>query len=523
MTTTTTSLPRDELDLASFGYAQQLRRRLGPYASFAAGFSFVSILTTVFQLFALGYSFGGASFFWTWPIVFGGQMLVALCFAELASRYPISGCIYQWSRRLSNATVGWFAGWTMLIAQIVTISAAAIALQVVMPTIWSGFQLVGGNAALTSSTGATNAVVLGSILIAATTTINALGIRVMARINSIGVTLELIGVVALITLLFAHAKRGPGAVLHHAGAPHGSYFGWFIVSALMAAYVMVGFDSAGEVSEETKEPRRTAPRAIIGALTVSGIGGGLLLLAAILAAPSLTDGQLASNGLPYVLTSRLGTTVGKIFLIDVTIAICVCTLAIQTASTRMMFSMSRDGVLPFSPSLARVNPVTGTPIMPAIVTGILSAALLLVNVGKPALFVDLTSACIVTLYAAYLFVTVPSLIRRVRGGLGGRTEGEGFSLGRWGLVVNVLAVAYGLLMTVNMAWPRASVYDPAGGSWYLQWFSVLLLVATAVSGALAYGYLKRANRILPVAEPAGAPSPLAPPAGELARASIAQA
>src|ERR1700716_4637671 len=120
---------RDAEDLATFGYPQQLRRRLGSFASFAAGFLFVSILTTVFQLFFFGFSFGGAAFFWTWPIVFGGQLLVALCFAELAARYPISGCIYQWSRRLSNATVGWFAGWTMLIAQIVTISAAAIALQ----------------------------------------------------------------------------------------------------------------------------------------------------------------------------------------------------------------------------------------------------------------------------------------------------------------------------------------------------------------------------------------------------------
>ena len=494
------TLAKDAQDLAAFGYPQQLRRRLGSYASFAAGFSFVSILTTVFQLFALGFSFGGAAFFWTWPIVFGGQMLVALCFAELASRYPISGCIYQWSRRLSNATIGWFAGWTMLIAQIVTISAAAIALQVVMPTIWSGFQLVGSNSALSSTDGATNAVLLGTILIAITTTINAVGIRVMARINSIGVTCELIGVALLITLLFVHAERGPQAVLHQTGAPKGGYFGLFIVSALMAAYVMVGFDSAGELSEETKDPRRTAPRAIIRALTVSGVGGGLLLLAAILAAPSLTDGNLATQGLPYVLTSRLGTTVGKLFLIDVTIAISVCTLAIQTASTRMMFSMSRDGALPFSAALAKVNPVTGTPIGPALVTGVLAVALLFVNVGKPAVFLDLTSACIVTLYAAYLFVTVPQLLTRIRtGSVGGETDGaDMFSLGRYGLAINLGAVIYGGLMTVNMAWPRLSVYDPGGGDWYLQWFSVLLLLGTAVTGVLAYGYLKRRDR-LPVA------------------------
>jgi urea carboxylase system permease len=488
----------DEHDLNAFGYAQQLRRRLGPYASFAAGFSFVSILTTVFQLFALGFSFGGAAFFWTWPLVFAGQMLVALCFAELASRYPISGCIYQWSRRLSNATVGWFAGWTMLIAQIVTISAAAIALQVVMPTIWSGFQIVGGDPSLTKSTGATNAVLLGTILIALTTLINALGIRIMARINSIGVTLELIGVVALVALLFAHAKRGPGAVLHHTGAPHGSYFGLFIVSALMAAYVMVGFDSAGEVSEETREPRKTAPRAIIGALTASGIGGGLLLIAAIMAAPSLTDGQLAGGGLPYVLTTRLGSTVGKIFLVDVTIAICVCTLAIQTAATRMMFSMSRDRALPFSRTLSRVNEMTGTPIAPAILTGVLSALLLLVNVGKPALFTDLTSACIVTLYVAYLFVTVPQLIARLKGTLKSSPGTSAFDLGRWGLPINIAAVLYGGLMAVNMAWPRASVYDPAGQGWYLQWFSVLLLVGTLIVGGGAYAYLRRTRRIAPL-------------------------
>ncbi len=60
----------ESVDLASFGYTQQLHRRLGSYASFAAGFSFVSILTTVFQLFWFGFSFGGGAFFWTWPLVF---------------------------------------------------------------------------------------------------------------------------------------------------------------------------------------------------------------------------------------------------------------------------------------------------------------------------------------------------------------------------------------------------------------------------------------------------------------------
>ena len=253
----------DADDLASFGYTQELHRSLGSYASFAAGFSFVSILMTIFQLFAFGFAFGGASFFWTWPLVFCGQILVALCFAELAARYPISGCIFHWAQRLGNATWGWFAGWIMIVAQICTVAAAAIALQVVLPSIWSGFQLVGGDTSVASASGAQNAVILGIILVAATTTVNAAGVRLMARLNQIGVTCELVGVTLLVILLFTHAHRGPAVVLHHTGVPSKGYLGAFIVSALMAAYVMVGFDSAGELSEETREPRRLAPRAIL--------------------------------------------------------------------------------------------------------------------------------------------------------------------------------------------------------------------------------------------------------------------
>src|SRR4029079_18211560 len=126
--------------------------------------------------------------------------------------------------------------------------------------------------------------------------------------------------------LLTQAVRGPQVVLHQTGAAPGSYFAAFLVSALMAAYVMVGFDSAGELSEETRDPRRTAPRAIVRALLVAAVGGAALLIAGLMAAPSLTDGRLALEGLPYVLTTALGTTVGKLFLVCVSVAICVCTL-----------------------------------------------------------------------------------------------------------------------------------------------------------------------------------------------------
>jgi urea carboxylase system permease len=474
--TTTAARPRtDADDLAAFGYPQQLRRRLGSYASFAAGFSFVSILTTVFQLFGLGYSFGGPAFVWTWPLVFAGQLLVALVFAELAAHYPISGCIYQWSRRVSSGTLGWFAGWMMLLGQIVSVAAAAIALQVVLPRIWAGFQVVGGNAALSSVTGATNAVLLGTVLIAVTTVVSAIGVRVMSLVNSIGVTCEIVGVTLLVIVLFGHAERGP-AVVFETPPTDGPYVYAFLASALMAAYVMYGFDSAGELSEETRDPRRTAPRAIVGALVVSGVGGGLLLLGALMASPDLADPRMSSEGLPFILTSRLGSAAGTALLVTVVIAIVVCTLAIQTAATRLMFSMARDGVLPWSGRLAAVSPRTGTPILPGLVVGLAAAAILLVNVGNAQLFAAVTSVAIVMVYVAYLLVTAPLLVRRLRGSWTGA---------RWRLWVNVGAVAWGVALAVNIAWPRPAVYDPVGGHWWLQWFAPVTLAVALGAGALA--------------------------------------
>ncbi|HEY3715361.1 MAG TPA: amino acid permease [Jatrophihabitantaceae bacterium] len=475
----------DEHDLESFGYRQQLHRSVGSYGSFAAGFSFVSILTTVFQLFSFGFGFGGPAFFWTWPIVFAGQILVALCFAELAARYPISGCIYQWSQRLGGRLWGWMAGWLMLVAQVATLAAAAIALEIVLPAIWSGFAFVDDPTE--------NAVILGSILLAVTTTINALGVRIMSLINSVGVTCELIGVVLLVTALFLHAKRGPGIVLHTGpGLGSGGAYLWsFVISGLMAAYVLVGFDSAGELSEETKRPRRTAPRTILRAVIVSGIGGALMLLATLMAAPSVTDGSLGdpAQGLPSVLMSRLGDTLGRVFLVDVAIAVSVCTLAIQTATTRMMFSMARDRVLPFSASLAKVNRRTGTPIRPAVLVGLLAIGLLAVNVGNAKVFLALSSVCIMLLYIAYLMVTGPLLVARARGTI--RAEDGLFSLGRWGYVVNGVAVVWGLLMAINLGWPRAKVF---GTDWYLQYFPELMLLGAIVVGAAAYARQRHENR-----------------------------
>ncbi|MGI5453276.1 amino acid permease [Streptomyces sp. CA-249302] len=517
MTTTTPSDVRpdpphspDDGSLAEFGYRQELHRSLGRYASFAAGFSFISVLTTVFQFFAFGYAFGGPVFFWAWPVVLLGQLLVAACFAELAARYPISGAIYQWSSRLSNLTFGWFAGWIMVIGQIVVVAAAALALQMVLPAIWSGFQLVGTDPTVTSPDGAANAAVLGVILLILTTLVNVVDNRVMSVINRVGVTAEIIGAVLIIVLLLTHSERSPGITFHTTGAASTGLFGALAVGSFTAAYVMIGFDSAGEMSEETRNPRRTAPRTILTALGAAGLLGGLIILGGLLAAPSLTDGHLGVDGLSYVLTSSLGDGVGKALLADVVVAIAVATLAIQTAACRMLFSMARDAQLPFSARLSHVNPRTGMPSAPALVVGVLAAALLLLNFASPDAFLAIGTTCIVMLYLAYAMVTGPLLVRRLRGEFlsegTDETNAKLFSLGRWGIPVNALALVYGLAMTVNLAWPRAAVYDPTGGHWYFQWFTVLFLVVTLGLGGLYRWQRTRRTDIAEKEAPPAVPS-----------------
>ena len=103
------------------------------FSSFAAGFSYISILTGVFQMFYLGFAAGGPAFVWTWPVVFLGQFSVALGFAELAAHYPLSGGVYQWSKRIGWRGLGWMAGWVYLACAVISLASVALALQATLP------------------------------------------------------------------------------------------------------------------------------------------------------------------------------------------------------------------------------------------------------------------------------------------------------------------------------------------------------------------------------------------------------
>jgi urea carboxylase system permease len=471
---------------AEFGYKQELARSLRAFAAFAAGFSYLSILTGMFQLFHVGYEAGGPAFFWTWPMVFAGQFLVALCLAELAAHYPLAGSVYQWSKYTGSWALGWLAGWVYLASYVIALAAVALALQVTLAQIapWSQvFREPTHNAAL-----------LACLLIGFTTLVNAFGVRLMARINNVGVFTELVGASLLVVLLALHACRAPDVIFDTLGrgdSKAGGYLGPFLAAALLASYVMYGFDTAGSLAEETLEPRKQVPRAILLALGACGLLGALLLLFALTAAADLRDPLLAmeTGGLPYLVRSTLGGFFGNLFLWNVVFAIVVCALAVHTGAVRLIFAMARDNNLPFAVAMARVWGRTGTPVLPVVLTGAAATVILVINLNSKKLMDAIVGVSIVWANLAYLLVTLPLLRRRLRGwpAKGGcRTTGV-FSLGRSGLAVNLLAVLWGIVLIANVAWPRPE----EGDAWYEEYAAVLFTGLLLGSGSLYYWLVQR--------------------------------
>lgn len=485
--------PTDDAELNEFGYTNKLKRTLGSFHTFAAGISYISVLTGTFQMSYFGISSGGPAYWWSWPLVFLGQLFVALSFAELASHYPIAGSIYNWAKRLGGEHVAWLAGWMMLLASIVSIAATALAYETTLPQIWSAFQIIGDGSG--SADKAANGVVLASALIIFTTLVNAFGVKLMARINSAGVAVELIAAVVLIGVLAVSTTRGPEVVLDTHGTEHSSpygYLGAFLVAAIASSYVMYGFDTAASLGEESIDPHRNAPKAILRALIASFVLGGLIIILSLMAARNLDAPELSTDGLQFVLTDTLGPLVGRLFLFVVFVAITVCVLAVHTAAIRIAFAMARDNALPGGSKLARVSPRFQTPVVPAVVIGVLAVALLVLNIGQPQIFSTVTSLAIILIYVSYLLVTIPMLVARLRGKWSSQRQPGRFSMGKFGLPVNILAVLWGAGMTVNLAWPRQEVYNATPPfHWYLQWSSVLFVGIAAVGGFAYYWFVQR--------------------------------
>jgi urea carboxylase system permease len=461
---------RDDAHLRSLGIKPELRRTLGFLSNFAIAFSFISVSTGTYGNFGVGLSQAGPAFFWSWPIVIIGQFIVALVFAELASHFPVAGSIYQWSKRLSNRTLGWFTGWFYFWAQVVTVTAVAVIVAFVIDGIHGP---VGETAFLDTPdpTGRTTMFTFISLTtLVITTLINAFGVRLLSALNNIGVGTEILGMVVFaLILLFIANNQSPAILFDTAGteaATGGNYLPAFALGMFMALFVVYGFDTAGTFGEETVDPGRQAPRGVLWSVAISGIVGTIFLLAVLLAIPDIPTAMGQFFPIADTITATLnqeivaGITLGEVYLFVILVSVFVCTLAIQGAATRMMFSMSRDRHLPLGSVWGRVNTTFRTPANAAIAVGILAAVPILV-IGPGGGF-SVSIAATGLIYLSYLMTNIGVLIARYRGW---PRKPAWFNLGRWGKLVNVAAIVYGGLMLLNIGlWQDPGLFGDFGGA-----------------------------------------------------------
>ena len=218
---------------------------------------------------------GGPVFFWTWPIIIIGQTLVALIFAELASHFPVAGSIYQWSKRLSNRTLGWFTGWFYFWAQVVTVTAVAVIVALRRRRLLGIRRSAACEFLDSPSPGGFTTMftfISRGSPASLTTAINAFGVRLLAILNNIGVATEILGMLVFALVLLIFANNQPIDVLfRHFGrraGQNGDLLATFMLGFFMSVFIVYGFDTAGTFGEETVDAGRQAPRGVLSSIWV---------------------------------------------------------------------------------------------------------------------------------------------------------------------------------------------------------------------------------------------------------------
>ncbi len=357
----------------------------------------------------------------------------------------------------------------LLGAAFVTVTAVAVT----VPLVVAGINGAEGFLDSPDPTGITTMYAfIALVTLVITTAINAFGVRLLSIINNIGVATEILGmlVFALILLFFAN-HQCPSILLDSRGlesAANGNVFAIFLIGAFIALFVVYGFDTAGTFGEETIDASRQAPRGILSAIWLSGIVGAIFLLAIILSFKDI-DAAIAEGqafGFPIATTLRenlaaeifAGITFGELYLFVILASVFVCTLAIQGATTRLMFSMGRDRRIPFGGVWAHVSPTFRTPSYAAIAVGVLAAVPIILTgpLGAATLAIAATGM----IYLSYFLANLGVLAARQRGWPQRKAF---FSLGSWGTIINVAALIYGGLMIVNIGlWVAPNLFGDFG-------------------------------------------------------------
>ena len=426
----------DSDDLKRLGYAQTLRRSMGAFSSFALAFSLISINTGIFANFQTGIQQAGPAVVWSWLVVLAGQILVALVLAELVTHYPISGYGYQWTSRLVHPHYGFFVGWLLLLQFLTGFPGVCATFSDSIRIIWN--PPVSGP-------------VLTVIIIAAVTAIHLMGIRLASLVNDAGVVAEIAGaaIIGTIFLIVLGPSSEHGLRIladttnFQTHAPAG--LSAFALSLLMGAWCLTGFEASADLAEETHRPRRVIPRAMLTSLLISGVGGFLILVGFMLAIRDVQAVQSAPQPLLSIIEAKLGGRVTPIVMGVVLVSIFACAVASMAATSRLIFSLARDNMLPFSRQLKAIQPKRRTPSSTIILIGVISSAIVL-GLEKLAL---ITSISATAGYLGYAGIIGAGLITRHKHD----APPDAFSLRAWSTPVRVAALLWTILLVLALTIP----------------------------------------------------------------------
>jgi len=428
-----TQAQRDAEDLGRFGYAQQLLRRMGGFGNFALSFSIISILTGAVTQYTWGLSWGGpAGVVGGWLLVSVMTLLVACSMAELASAYPTAGALYHWSAILGGPGWGFFTAWLNTIGQFAITAgidyglAEFVADMLDLPRAHSVLPLY---AAILISHGL----------------LNHFGIGVVEILNRFSAWYHMVGVVVLVVMLAAFAPHQPVSFLWKTvqRTDHGLLY-CLALSLLQAQWTFTGYDASAHVTEETVDPRHSAPWGIVLSVGVSALFGLALLSGVTLSIHDLAPALSAQNAFRAILLHALGARLGAGAIWLTMGAMWFCGLGSVTSNSRMLFAFARDGGLGERRLLARVSERFRTPHR-AVWLAVAMAFVVALWGGTNSVIVAMST---IALYASY---GLPVALALVRGP--GRIERGPWTLGRASRAVAALALAWIGIISVLFVLP----------------------------------------------------------------------
>jgi amino acid transporter len=447
-----------------------LRRDFTMRSAVGVAFSFVSPIVALFGVFGLVFAAAGPSSWWAFFIVLVAQFLVAFVFGELVSKWPYAGSLYQWSRRLAGETYGWFCGWTYMFTLMIATGSSAFIATGFLPAVL-------GVEPFDTST----QVLVALLFVGVGTAINLMGHKGLKALAAVAVVVEILGSVGIGIILLAFHREQPITAIFETpalGVDSGWIWGGMAAAVAYVGWAFVGFESAGAIAEEVKDPTRALPKAML--ISLGAVGAVVLFsaLALTLAIPDF-DAVISSGSVDPATDTillHLGEEIARPLFLMFIFAFLATFVAAQAAASRMIWSFARDNVLPASGTLKRLMGSARIPVPAIILTAVIPSLVILTST-QGAVYSTMVLFATAGFYIAFAFPLVALCWKK----LTRRWVPGPFNAGRASVPLVVITTAWVLFELINISWPRDNA-----SPWYIQWAIPLMVGVIGGAGALVW-------------------------------------